>query len=205
MKQIDLTDTAYLVTGRLPDYLTSDYVIRDLKSIRPEKVGQIKLRSKLIPTPRYQRNYIRNYSFAGLQHQADVPLPDILSPFLSFCNTLERDAIGAHGNNSFNQLLVNWYLNGNHYIGAHSDDVRQLQCNSPIFSASLGQERVFRIRDKITKKIVLDLPMKHGTYLVMCGTFQKYFTHEVPKVSGAKGQSMETRINITCRMFTDHH
>ena len=45
--------------------------------------------------------------------------------------------------------------------------------------------------------------MKNQTYLIMCGDMQKKYTHEVPKVSGKKGEEMGRRINITFRKFKD--
>lgn len=43
--------------------------------------------------------------------------------------------------------------------------------------------------------------MPDGTFLVMGGTFQKEFTHEVPKINGVKGENIGKRINITFRQF----
>ena len=34
------------------------------------------------------------------------------------------------GNGPFDQVLVNWYQNGNDYISAHSDDEPQIKPNS---------------------------------------------------------------------------
>jgi len=57
--------------------------------------------------------------------------------------------------------------------------------------------RKFRIRDKSTKKIVLDYDHQPGTLLVMSGEFQKQFTHEIPIQKKIKDE----RISITFR----HH
>lgn len=104
-------------------------------------------------------------------------------------------------NPAFNQALVNYYMDGTHYIGKHSDDERQLKSDSPVFSASLGQERVFRIRYKTDGIIARDIPMEDGSFLMMCGDMQKEFTHEVPKVMGTKGALLKPRINVTFRIF----
>lgn len=66
-------------------------------------------------------------------------------------------------------LLINWYENGRHYIGAHSDNVNPLVDNSPIVSISIGATRIFRIKDKKTRSIVKDITVKHGTVVVMGG------------------------------------
>lgn len=123
-------------------------------------------------------------------------LPQELEPFLGWDNQLIS-------NIQFNQVLVNWYANGNHYIGAHSDNERELVEHSPVISISLGQERVFRVRNKITSEVIHDIPMAHNSYLVMCGKMQSKYLHEVPKVDGLKGSRMNKRINITFRVFNN--
>ena len=47
-------------------------------------------------------------------------------------------------------------------------------------SLSCGATRKFRIRNKKDKKIVLDIPLRHGDLVLMKGDFQKEFTHEIP-------------------------
>lgn len=69
-------------------------------------------------------------------------------------------------------------------------------------SISLGQERLFRIRKKYTKEIVQDIVLKNGDVILMENDFQQKYTHEIPKVSGKKGQHLQRRINITLRCFT---
>lgn len=109
----------------------------------------------------------------------------------------------THVNNiletTFNGILVNSYINGEKYIGPHSDDERGLDKNGKKMVASIcyGSTRTFRIRNKSTKSIVLDYPHETGTLLVMEGEFQKEFTHEIPKQLKIK----EERISLTFR----HH
>ena len=97
----------------------------------------------------------------------------------------------------YNATFFNWYKNGSEYISAHRDDEHGLVPGSTIASLSFGDVRTFRIRDYLTKKIVLDVQLKHGTLFVMGGDFQKEFTHEVPKTK----KSLHKRINITYRNF----
>ena len=53
-------------------------------------------------------------------------------------------------NSDFNSILINYYKDGNDYIGNHSDDEK---CLDKIgVSLSYGSIRKFRIKDKITKK-----------------------------------------------------
>jgi alkylated DNA repair dioxygenase AlkB len=103
----------------------------------------------------------------------------------------------------FNQILLNWYSDGLHYIGPHSDDERQLVTESPVLSVTRGAARKFRLRQKKVKGILKDVLMPDGTVLVMGGKFQKELTHDVPKVGGAKGAAVGRRINVTLRQFSE--
>lgn len=79
----------------------------------------------------------------------------------------------------YNGILINLYENGENYISAHSDDEKDL---APIGVASIafGAIRTFRIRDKVSKKIICDVLHQPGDLLLMAGDFQKEFTHEIP-------------------------
>lgn len=89
-----------------------------------------------------------------------------------------------HTNNvfksNFNGILVNYYENGNDYISAHSDDESGLDSSIGVVALSYGEPRTFRIRDKNTKKIIIDIPTKSYHYISMEGDFQKEFIHEIP-------------------------
>jgi alkylated DNA repair dioxygenase AlkB len=188
---IQLDTECWIEQGQLPNTLS--YSFDRLWSIHPEEYGEVRYMGKVIKTPRWQQSYLRSYNFSGMKHNA-LPLPTELEPFYAWANQLIP-------NTTFNQVLVNWYANGNHYIGAHSDGEKQLVEHSPVISISLGQERVFRVRKKINLEDILDIPMPHNSYLIMCGKMQSKYLHEVPKVSGSKGDNMKKRINITFRVF----
>lgn len=79
----------------------------------------------------------------------------------------------------FNGILVNYYENGEDYIGKHSDDEKGLD-KIGVVSISYGQARKFRIRDKLTNKKVMDIVTKNEEIIHMGGNFQKEFTHEIP-------------------------
>lgn len=186
----NLTDNSWLDEGDLPEKLTENF--DTLYNLHPDEYGKIIIFGKKIDTPRYQQTYGRDYTFSGINH-APLELPDEFKPFLEWANSLDYGP--------FNQVLVNWYANGNHYIGAHSDDERQLIKHSPIVSISLGATRTFRLRKKGESGIFKDILMPDGTVLVMGGKFQSEFKHEVPKINGKKGHGVGRRINITFRQF----
>jgi alkylated DNA repair dioxygenase AlkB len=89
------------------------------------------------------------------------------------------DRINKEFNTEFNGILVNKYKDGNDYIGAHSDDETNLDPIGVICISS-GVNRIFRIRDKKTKKIIKDIYTDDNFIIHMGGDFQKEFTHEIP-------------------------
>lgn len=96
---------------------------------------------------------------------------------------------------SFNGILINKYENGEEYIGKHSDDEKGLQPNCGVIAMSFGAVRKFRIRDKVTGKIVLDVPTEPNKIIQMAGNFQKEFTHEIPVEKKVK----DCRYSLTFR------
>jgi alkylated DNA repair dioxygenase AlkB len=110
------------------------------------------------------------YYYSG-QLAKSQSLSDNLSILLEKINT----KFGS----KFNGILVNKYNDGNDYIGAHSDDETALdKCG--VVCISYGAIRKFRIKNKITKKTVVDIPTISNNILHMGGDFQKEFTHEIP-------------------------
>ena len=99
---------------------------------------------------------------------------------------------------SFNGLLINRYRDGTKSIGAHSDSEASLdKKNKAVASLSFGAERKFRIHNKATEEIVMDISTEQGMLLVMDGEFQTHFKHSiVPQKLIEKG-----RISVTFR----HH
>ena len=125
------------------------------------------------------------YKYSGKLMKSQE-LPEYLSCLLEEVNRI----YGAE----FNGILVNRYMNGNDYIGGHSDDESGLD-RVGVVCLSVGEKRKFRIRDKRTGKIVKDIPTQSYHLLHMGGDFQSEFTHEIPVQKKIKGE----RISFTFR------
>ena len=110
------------------------------------------------------------YKYSG-QFAKSIELSDSLKLLLNTINNLFSS--------KFNGILINKYIDGTNYIGSHSDDEKNLD-DCGVVALSYGAPRKFRIRDKITKKIVKDLTAESGSIIHMGGEFQKEFTHEIP-------------------------
>jgi alkylated DNA repair dioxygenase AlkB len=95
---------------------------------------------------------------------------------------------------SFNSCLLNLYPTGNDGMGWHSDDEISLQTPNHIASLSLGAQRIFQFKHKITGEKI-SLLLNPGDLLLMKHPNQSHWLHSVPKSK----KVIEPRINLTFR------
>lgn len=94
----------------------------------------------------------------------------------------------------FNSCLLNLYHNGNEGMAWHSDEEKELKKNGAIASISLGAERKFSFKHKVTKQTV-SIILEHGSLLVMKGTTQTHWLHRLPPTKKVH----KPRVNLTFR------
>ncbi len=94
----------------------------------------------------------------------------------------------------YNYCLLNRYRSGSDSISWHPDDEPGM--GNVIGSLSLGATRTFRIRHNTTKE-TRAYPMGNGALIIMAGTMQQFWEHEIPKTKKKVGE----RINLTYRMI----
>ncbi len=127
------------------------------------------------------------YRYSGVEHAGDGWPPMLLDL---------RQRIEQRGAATFNGALLNLYRDGNDSMGRHADAERELGRNPIVASISLGAVRTFVLRHKASKeRRAMDLA--HGSLLVMGGTLQHHWQHELPKTRDPVGE----RINLTFRRF----
>jgi len=105
-----------------------------------------------------------------------------------------KNRVVQHCHHPFNSVLGNYYRNENDSMGWHSDNEKELGKSPAIASVSLGEERLFKIRNKKSGQTI-DLMLTNGSLLFMSGNFQNEWQHCVPKVKTFK----KPRINLTFR------
>lgn len=94
----------------------------------------------------------------------------------------------------YNYCLLNRYRTGADSVGMHADDEPGM--GDVIGSLSLGATRTFRIKHNKSKE-TRSFPVGNGTLIIMAGTMQEFWKHEVPKTTEIVGE----RINLTFRMI----
>jgi|AntRauTorckE6833_2_1112554.scaffolds.fasta_scaffold07579_5 alkylated DNA repair dioxygenase AlkB len=108
----------------------------------------------------------------------------------------------------FNSVLINKYKNKNEFIAAHRDSEKIFKDNPTIVSLSIGESRDFVLQrvqyskynpknmklNKKEKSLNKTFRLDNGTILIMAGSSQKYFSHQI-----LKGETDGIRYNFTFR------
>jgi alkylated DNA repair dioxygenase AlkB len=122
------------------------------------------------------------YRYSGLDYKA--------LPWTATLLEIKEKIEAVQG--EFNYCLLNRYRSGSDSMGWHADDEPEM--GNVIGSLSLGATRQFRIRHNITREI-MTFSVSNGTLIVMAGTMQHFWKHDVPKTKENVGE----RINLTFR------
>ncbi len=118
--------------------------------------------------------------------------PNRWNPLLMFI----KNEVEAICNENFTTVLLNYYRDGKDSNGWHADNEKELGRNPVIASVSFGAERVFQLKHNVTNKRQ-NINLENGSLLVMKGTTQHFWKHQIPKSSKEKG----ARINLTFRII----
>ena len=112
------------------------------------------------------------------------------TPLLSGIRTQVESSL----NFRFNSVLVNWYRNGDDYVGWHADNEQELGEQPFIASLTFGAERHLQFRHKKSSEQGRIL-LRNGSLLIMQPDFQHHWLHSVP----IDQNLVEGRINLTFR------
>lgn len=184
---------ADLAILRHPDLgVTPDALFQHLLAATPWRQESITLYGKTHPQPRllaWYGNPGARYRYSGKTYH---PLP--WSPQLAALRLRMEALSGA----PCNSVLLNLYRDGQDSMGMHADDEPELGPEPVIASLSLGEERVLRFRHKRDRSIKgVDIPLPHGSVLLMRGATQANWKHGLGKLSRPCGP----RINLTFRQI----
>lgn len=185
-----------------PGYLNEDrceHLIDRLTDLTYDDNSQVFVYGKWMRIPRKQTAFGDtgiSYRFSGTEVPARAWTPFLqdlaneITEYLRNRNLLPDDCAGI------NFVLVNYYEDGNSYIGWHADDERDL-ASSVIVSLSLGAARDFIFRKKSAHEQKYKMHLSNGDMLVMHGDTQKYWQHTLPK----RMHVTEPRWNLTFRIM----
>ena len=175
-----------------PNYFTMNESMSLFQILTTETLWQqddIKVFGKTYKQPRLTSLYGSNkrpYSYSNITmhpHKFSSTLLKIKSKIEDTTNEI------------FTTCLLNQYRDGQDSNGWHADDEKELGQNPVIASVSFGASRMFHLKHRYDKSHKCKLLLESGSLLLMKGTTQHFWLHQVPKTKKQIG----SRINLTFR------
>lgn len=167
------------------------FFFEKLKTEIPWQQDDITVFGKTYPQPRLTSlfgNEGKPYSYSNIVMQ-----PHVWNSLLLFI----KNEIEEVCNENFTTVLLNYYRDGKDSNGWHADDEKELGRNPVIASVSFGAERSFHLQHNSIKEQKLKINLEHGSLLIMKGTTQHFWKHQIPKTAKPIG----SRINLTFRII----
>lgn len=177
-----------------PNYFSTEeatILFDTLQKEIPWQQDDIKVYGKVYPQPRLTAlfgNEGKSYSYSNITMH-----PHKWSPLLMSIKEKVEKATEA----IYSTVLLNYYRDGKDSNGWHADNEKELGTNPIIASLSFGAERMFQLKHNASPNQKINIPLAHGSLLVMKGTTQHFWKHQIPKTTKPIGP----RINLTFRII----
>jgi alkylated DNA repair dioxygenase AlkB len=188
VEPVKIQNGEYIFIAQFFSKQEADHYLEQFSKSVAWKQEEMNMYGKTIKFPRLTAWYGENdkpYSFSGITLHPHPWTPELLEI---------KKKIEPVSHEIFNSVLLNLYRDGNDSISWHTDAEKELGKNPVIASVNFGAERIFQLRHMETKGRI-NIPLAHGSLLVMRGELQHYWQHQVPKTKTIKSQ----RINLTFR------
>jgi alkylated DNA repair dioxygenase AlkB len=186
---LNLPDAEIIYYPHFFDKKEADAIFDELTNEIPWQQDDIKVFGKIHPQPRLTAlfgNEGKPYSYSNIKMQ---PHPwNLLLQKIKLHIESVTDA-------NFTTVLLNQYRDGKDSNGWHADNEKELGTNPVIASLSFGAERTFQFKHNTDKSLKKSIVLEHGSLLLMKGTTQHFWKHQIPKTSKPIG----SRINLTFR------
>ncbi len=184
-KIFELPDGEVVLMDHFFNKAESDHYYETLLAQTPWREYQMPMYDKVVTAPRM----IAWFEDAAASNNPTVPA---FTPEL----TAIRSRVEAETQLCFNAVLLNLYRNGKDGVAWHSDKTNKSGIDPVIASVTFGEMRLFRLRHKTRKELpVVEIPLHHGSFLLMTGNTNSFWEHQVPKTT----RDILPRINLTFR------
>jgi len=188
---LNLPDAEIVYYPNFFDKSDADAVFEQLLNEIPWQQDDIKVFGKTHPQPRLTAlfgNDGKPYSYSNIKMQ-----PHPWNILLQKIKSLVEDCTETN----FTSVLLNQYRNGKDSNGWHADNEKELGTNPVIASLSFGAERTFQLKHNSDLSLKKSIVLEHGSLLIMKGTTQHFWKHQIPKTSKPIG----SRVNLTFRVI----
>ncbi|WP_313094063.1 alpha-ketoglutarate-dependent dioxygenase AlkB [Empedobacter sp.] len=154
----------------------SDYLFNKL-------INDIEWNTKM--KSRYTATFGEIYKYSNTEHSKYIP------EYLNDIKIIVDEIIGYQNNN----ILINYYFEGDSKMGFHSDDLTQLENETGVLILSLGGSRILRFKNKLDSNIIFDISLNNNTLLFMNNQIQVDWLHSILPDK----ESESKRISLTFR------
>ena len=188
---LNLPDAEIVYYPNFFDKRDADAIFEQLLNDIPWQQDDIKVYGKTHPQPRLTAlfgNDGKPYSYSNIKMQ-----PHPWNMLLQKIKSLVEDC----SETNFTTVLLNQYRNGKDSNGWHADNEKELGTNPVIASLSFGAERTFQLKHNSDLSLKKSIVLEHGSLLIMKGTTQHFWKHQIPKTSKPIG----SRVNLTFRVI----
>lgn len=185
-KIFDLPDAKLILIDNFFSKEESDHYYSILLGQTKWREYEMEIYDKTVTAPRMISWYEDKVNIGADQNRPDWT-PELLAI---------RERVEMETKLDFNSVLLNLYRNGKDGVAWHSDREGNTGKNPVIASVTFGETRMFRLRHKFRKDIAqIEIPLYHGSFLLMAGTTNSFWQHQVPKTA----KDVLPRINLTFR------
>jgi alkylated DNA repair dioxygenase AlkB len=188
---LNLPDAEIIYYPRFFDKKEADIFFTQLTTDIPWQQDDICVFGKTHPQPRLTAlfgNEGKSYSYSNIKMQ-----PHPWNPLLQKIKL----SVESVSDTKFTSVLLNQYRDGKDSNGWHADNEKELGTNPIIASVSVGTERIFQLKHNTISNLKQNILLEHGSLLLMKGTTQHFWKHQIPKTSKIIG----SRINLTFRVI----
>ncbi|MCV9933919.1 alpha-ketoglutarate-dependent dioxygenase AlkB [Flavobacterium sp. LS1R47] len=186
-KVFDLPDTELILCDTLFTKEESDHYYNVLLNTTAWREYEMEIYNKSLKVPR-MISWHEDKTNIGVALDCPDWTPELLQI---------KERVEIETQVKFNSVLLNLYRSGKDGVSWHSDREQDFGKDAIIASVSFGETRMFKLRHKFKKEIPqLEIPLHHGSYLLMGGTTQSFWQHQVPKTT----KDILPRINLTFRI-----
>lgn len=185
----ELQDAEIIYYPNFYDFNDANLIFKNLLDEIPWQQDDIRVYGKIYAQPRLTAlfgNDGKPYTYSNIKMQPH-PWNFILQKIKFQVENIVKE--------NFTTVLLNLYRNGKDSNGWHADNEKELGTNPIIASLSFGAERFFYLQHNTEKNLKLKILLEHGSLLVMNGTTQHFWKHQIPKITKPIGN----RINLTFR------
>lgn len=187
----DVPDASIIYYPNFFSVAEADSLFSTLEKEIPWQQDDIKVFGKIYPQPRLTALFgtkEKAYTYSNM-----TMYPHDWSQILLQI----KEKIEKVSDSIFTTVLLNYYRDGKDSNGWHTDNEKELGTNPIIASISFGSERVFQMKHNHLKDQKLNINLEHGSLLLMKGTTQHFWKHQIPKTTKPIG----ARINLTFRII----